>query len=119
VCEILAKLGHQSELEIQFRHGDPLYVAEDGHGWGRYESKQQWIAEGLGAHNWPGGFLIIKIPKVPAAALNDLVRPHGNGVWERRHTIDLSGVETGNGFVVVELDQFMTSVRSKPSGASA
>ena len=119
MCEILTKLGHQSTLEVQFRHGDPLYVAEDGHTWGRYESKQQWIAEGLGAHNWPGGFLIIKVPTVRASVFQKFIAPHTDGIRQRDHTIDLSGVDIGNGFVIAERDQILASLRNKLSGLAA
>lgn len=116
MCEILVKLGHQSTLEVQFRHGDPLYVAEDSHTWGRYESKQRWIAEGLGAHNWPGGFLIIQIPRVPASVFQKFIAAPGDGIRQRDYTINLSGVDTGDGFVIADRNQVMASFRNKLSG---
>jgi len=116
MCEILTKLGDQSTLHCQFRNGDPLYVAEDGHTWGRYESKQQWIAEGLGAHNWPGGFLIIKIPTVPAAAFQNFIAPHVDGIRQRSHTLNLSGLDTGTGFVIADQSRVMASLRSNSFG---
>ena len=44
-------------------------VKEDGHTWGRLESKQQWIKEGNAANDWPsqGLFVILKMPPVPVA----------------------------------------------------
>lgn len=43
-------------------------VFEDGHVWGRFESKQIWIAEGNSAALWPqqGRMAILKIPGVLA-----------------------------------------------------
>ena len=119
MCEILTKLGHQSTLDVQFRHGDPLYVTEDNHSWGRYESKQRWIADGLGAHNWPGGFLIIKVPEVPASVFQKFVAPHADCIRQRDHTINLSGIDIGNGFVIADRDQVMASLRSKLTGLAA
>lgn len=119
MAEILTKLGHQSTLEVQFRSGDPLYVAEDGHPWGRCESKQQWIAEGLGEHNFPGKFLIIRVPKIPAASVQKFISEHKDGVRLRDHTISLSGVDTGYGFVVADFDQLKASFRNKSTGLPA
>lgn len=52
-----------------YKRGMVVVVFEDGHTWGREESKQMWIAEGNTAASWPGQgrWVILKIPGVPAA----------------------------------------------------
>lgn len=51
-----------------YKRGMIVGVHEDGHTWGRLESKQQWIAEGNSAETWPSQdvFVIVQIPGVPA-----------------------------------------------------
>lgn len=58
-----------------YKRGMPVVVFEDGHTWGRLESKQQWIAEGNTAASWPsqGVFVIVKIPPVPAAKARSIL----------------------------------------------
>lgn len=58
-----------------YKRGMPVVVFDDGHTWGREESKQQWIAEGNVAADWPGQgkFIILKIPGVPAAKAQALL----------------------------------------------
>jgi len=75
VCEILFFLRNNTNPDTEkdrrgcYKRGMPVVVHEDGHVWGREESKQQWIAEGRDPSLWPGQgkFGILKIPGVPAA----------------------------------------------------
>jgi hypothetical protein len=71
--------------------GMPLLVVDNGFHWGLVKSKQEWIADGRDALNWPGQgrFAIVKIPAVAASkalALMDV------------QTEDDTGVETGGIF---------------------
>ena len=81
MCEILifAKNNTHPDPEKDrrgcYKRGMPVVVFEDGHAWGREESKQVWIAEGKPAADWPGQgkFVILKIPGVPAAKAQELI----------------------------------------------
>lgn len=57
------------ERRCSFKAGHVIAVKEDGAMWGRLESKQQWIAEGNLAVEWPnqGRLVIVKIPGPTAA----------------------------------------------------
>lgn len=55
--------------DTDWRLGDIVFVAEDGHSWGREESLAQWVADGNRAADFPGNFVIIKIPDVSVAKL--------------------------------------------------
>lgn len=57
--------------------GDPVWVAEDDHLWGRKESLAVWLAQGHQRADWPGVFVIIKMPRVAAADLKFLQAPEG------------------------------------------
>lgn len=94
MCEILIKASDAVNTDTIknrtgcYKRGMPIVVFEDGHIWGREESKQQWILEGNTSASWPsqGKFVIVKIPTAPvpkAQALLDL------------QTEDDLGVETG------------------------
>ena len=58
-----------------WKRGMVVAVHEDGHVWGRLESKQVWIAEGRSAASWPqqGRMAILKIPGVSAARAKALL----------------------------------------------
>lgn len=58
-----------------WKRGMVVNVFEDGHVWGRLESKQVWIAEGNSAASWPqqGRVAILKIPGVTAARAEALL----------------------------------------------
>lgn len=80
MCEILIKIDDRinPDPEINrrcYKKGMAVAVFEDGHTWGRLESKQQWIAEGNTAASWPsqGIFVIVKIPTVLAAKAQALL----------------------------------------------
>ena len=87
MAEILVKAGDQSPHPAHFKDGDVVTVKDDGHTWGRCQSIDVWVAEGLQgkitttneitketvtvdtsgetADTWPGGFDIIRIPGAP------------------------------------------------------
>jgi len=81
MCELLifAKNNTHSDPEKDrrgcYKIGATVVAFEDGHTWGREESKQQWIADGNTAASWPGQdkWAIIKIPGVPAAKAQELL----------------------------------------------
>ena len=81
MCELLIKAVDATNSDANkgrrgcYKRGMPVVVFEDGHTWGRLESKQQWIAEGNTAGSWPsqGIFVIVKIPTVPAAKAQTLL----------------------------------------------
>lgn len=74
MCEILVFARNNTNPDPEkdrrgcYKRGDPVLVFEDGHTWGREESKQQWISEGNPANTWPneGKFLLFKLPGIPA-----------------------------------------------------
>lgn len=91
MCELLIFVRNNTNPDPEkdrrgcYKRGMPVCVFEDGHTWGREESKQQWIAEGNAAADWPGQgkFVILKVPGVPAAkaqALLDLQTEDDAGV---------------------------------------
>jgi hypothetical protein len=75
MCEVLVFARNNTHIDpIKdragcYKLGMPVIVFEDGHTWGREESKLQWIAEGNTAASWPnqGVLAILKLPGVPAA----------------------------------------------------
>ena len=81
MCEILifAKNNTNPDPEKDrrgcYKRGMVVVVKEDGHSWGREESKQGWIAEGNLAANWPGQgkFVLLKIPGVLASKAQELI----------------------------------------------
>ena len=48
-----------------YKAGFIVDVKPDGHKWGRQESLQQWLAEGLPRADWPGNFFIIRMTGLP------------------------------------------------------
>src|SRR4030067_1738371 len=81
MCEILifAKNNTNPDPEKDrrgcYKRGMPVVVFEDGHVWGREESKQVWITKGKPAADGPGQgkFVILKIPGVLAAKAQELI----------------------------------------------
>ena len=59
---IYAKLERDVADPANYTRGDLIHAAPDGHKWGIRESKQQWLAFGHAEADWPGDFVIIKIP---------------------------------------------------------
>lgn len=72
-----------------WKRGMPVVVFDDGHVWGREESKQQWISEGNLAEDWPsqGIFVIVKIIGITADRIKDIIEPQ---------IVDDAGVEYDN-----------------------
>jgi hypothetical protein len=76
---IFARNNTQTDPETDrrgcYKRGMPVVVAEDGHTWGRDESKQVWIAEGRDPALWPGQgkFVLLKIPGVPSDKARALI----------------------------------------------
>lgn len=56
-----------------YKRGMVVVVADDGHVWGREESKSTWIAEGRDPAQWPGKFVLIKLPGVAADKVRALL----------------------------------------------
>lgn len=82
MAELLVFIGNNTHADpVKDRHcwkrGMPISVFDDGHIWGREESKQAWIAEGRTAASWPnqGKLAIVKIPGVPASKALALIAP--------------------------------------------
>lgn len=75
MAEVLIKVGDQSPHPAHFKHGDILYIAEDGQGWGREECLETWISEGRDLKDWQPRFLIVKVPDAAIADLQHLVMP--------------------------------------------
>lgn len=81
MCELLIFVKNNTNSDPEkdrrgcYKVGMPVVIFEDGHIWGREESKQVWIAEGKLSADWPGQgkFVIIKIPGVPAVKAQTLL----------------------------------------------
>lgn len=81
MCEILLCARNdqladpEKDRRCGFKLGHVVVVKEDGATWGRLESKQQWIAEGNAAADWPnqGRLVIVKIPGPTAARASALL----------------------------------------------
>lgn len=67
MCEILIKASDNIGTSLE---GDVVYFAEDGHSWGREESKLQWLSEGRDLVEWPNHFFILKVPNTTVAQAN-------------------------------------------------
>lgn len=100
MAEILIKFGDQGLLVGGFKHGDPIAVREDGHEWGRCESKEVWIAQGNDPAFWPGSFVMLKIPGTPAAQIPQFVDSHADGARQRANNFELFGLGLTPGDVV-------------------
>jgi hypothetical protein len=72
MAEILARLLDGAEGHLK---GDPVWVAPDNHGWGNRESLQVWLSNGNERIDWPGKFIIIKVPGTKVADLAFLLEP--------------------------------------------
>jgi len=83
VCEILFFAKDRTHADPikdrrgSWKRGYPVVVFDDGHVWGREESKQQWISEGNLAADWPnqGTFVIVKITGLSADRVRDIIAP--------------------------------------------
>lgn len=93
MCEILLFARNNSHSDPEkdrsgcYKRGMPVIVQPDGHVWGIEESKQMWLASGRLATDWPGNFVIVKIPgvsvaKVESLMYNQIEDDAGNPVYE-------------------------------------
>jgi len=55
-----------------YKKGMIIISFDDGHVWGRNESKQQWIADGNSAETWHGKTFILKLPNISLSKVSDL-----------------------------------------------
>jgi hypothetical protein len=62
MCEVLIRGITNGATGDHWQRGDIVTVQEDGHVWGREESKAAWIASGGLAAEWPGGYFLLKVP---------------------------------------------------------
>jgi len=63
------------DREGAYKAGMPIAVFEDGHVYGRMESKQQWLAEGFSYAGWHRKTAIIRIPGVSVAKVESIIEP--------------------------------------------
>ncbi len=112
MAEILVRL---IDGAVGHLKGDPVWVAPDGAEWGFRESKQAWIDSGRAADDWPGKFIVVKLPGVTVDSIkNRLLEPDQidverfndeKGVREagtldirtRRRRIDIDNLPTSQG----------------------
>jgi hypothetical protein len=128
MAQILIKIGDQDARPEFFKDGDPLFILEDGATWGRRESKDVWIAEGLAgigadgvdrsgqtAANWPGGFFILRIttPLTPAAQVVNYLQAHADGIQKRAYKVDTSGINLANGSISATRAQVLARISLK------
>jgi hypothetical protein len=69
MAEILIRAKTNGPTGAHWQRGDIVYIAEDGHQWGRLETLGGWISAGGSAANWPADFYVLKIPGIPASRL--------------------------------------------------
>jgi len=81
VCELLIKAKDHTHPDPTkdrrgaYKRGMVGAVCEDGHSWGRLESKQQWIAEGNDPALWHDKTVIVKIPGALVVKVEALLAP--------------------------------------------
>jgi len=62
----------EADRTASYKKGYIIAVRENGYQWARYESKQQWLAEGLSADDWHNQTAILKVPDITAAKAIEL-----------------------------------------------
>lgn len=62
MAEILIRAKTNGPTGAHWQRGDIVFIGEDGHTWGRYESRAAWIAAGGSATDWPAEFYVLKVP---------------------------------------------------------
>jgi len=111
-----------------YKRGDVVVVMPDGHVWGRLESKQQWVSEGLPENAWPGGFVVVKVPG-PVSDYADLVAeqntPDSNRYRRRNKNVNLTalrskldadaGAKFDSGVAVVDATALRAEEATKPT----
>lgn len=81
MCEILIFAANNTNINPDpekdrrgcYKRGMVVVVKDDGHLWGREESKAVWIAEGRDLAQWSDKFVIVRLPGVPAAKADELL----------------------------------------------
>jgi hypothetical protein len=66
-----------AENPQRYTSGDIICIVDDEHVWGRYESKEQWVAEGLDPTLWPDVFGIIEFTGLDTA----LAQPYLESIY--------------------------------------
>jgi len=56
-----------------YKIGMIVMVTADGYGWGPRESKQVWLAQGGAEVDWPGKFVIVRIPGVAVSTVLEIM----------------------------------------------
>jgi hypothetical protein len=96
MAELLIRSVDNGTDPEHWRDGDVVFVAPDGHVWGRMESYEVWVAEGRDPAAWPGGFAIVRLPSMSLAAAEDLL-DEGKGndgrEYRRLRKLDYAALE--------------------------
>lgn len=74
MCEILLYARVNNGNPQGYHQFDPVTVHDDGWTWGYRASKADWIAGGRLGSQWPRGFILLKIPSVPASRVRGLLQ---------------------------------------------
>jgi hypothetical protein len=72
MAEVLIRAKTNGPDAMHWKQGDIVYIAPDGHAWGRMETKSAWVASGGDPTQWSGDFWLVKVPGVAVAALEYL-----------------------------------------------
>lgn len=93
MCEILIYSANRTHADPDkdragcYKRGYPVVVMDDGHTWGREESKAEWIASGRDPSQWPDYFYIIKLPGIDTELAREMIA---------EQTEDDTGQDTGS-----------------------
>lgn len=82
MCELLIRESDRGQQGIV--PGCVIDVREDGASWGRKESIERWVAEGLREEDWPGDTRLVKMPGVPADKMRYLLEAETETVTDER-----------------------------------
>lgn len=84
MAEVLIRARTNGASAAHWQLGDIVYIAPDGHTWGKLETKAAWVASGEDPALWPGGFWLIKIPGVSVDVIRYLRDRWASGAGGRR-----------------------------------
>lgn len=62
---------------LRYMRGDAVCVRPDDHVWGRYESLEVWIAEGLDRTLWPDEFAVLELTGLDEATARSYLEEIG------------------------------------------
>lgn len=62
MCELLFRGKDNGTGPDHWRRGDLVTIQEDGHVWGKYETRAAWVAAGESPALWPQDFFLLRIP---------------------------------------------------------